>query len=141
MYEERASFEAGEQAELTKTFAVADIETFARISGDVNPIHLDEAYARETRFGGRIAHGMLVAGLISAVLGTKLPGPGAVYLGQELRFKAPVRPGDAVTARAVVTEWNGDKGVVKLNTTAVNQDGVEVIAGTATLIMSRYLKR
>lgn len=141
MYEERASFEAGEQAELTKAFTVADIETFARISGDVNPIHLDEAYARETRFGGRIAHGVLVAGLISAVLGTKLPGPGAVYLGQELRFKAPVRPGDTVTARAVVTEWNGGNGVVKLNTTAVNQDGVEVISGAATLIMSRYLKR
>lgn len=140
MNQERTEFSVGESAEICRTVSESDIRDFARITGDTNPIHLDEAYARETRFGGRIAHGMLGAGLISAVLGTKLPGPGAIYLSQSLRFKAPVRPGDTITARATVAEWNGDKGTVKLTTEAVNQEGVVVITGEAALIMSRFLK-
>lgn len=140
MSQERTEFSVGESAEIRKTITESDIDDFARLTGDTNPIHLDEAYARETRFKGRIAHGMLGAGLISAVLGTKLPGSGAIYLSQSLRFKAPVRPGDTITARATVAEWNGDKGTVKLTTEAVNQDGVVVITGEAALIMSRFLK-
>lgn len=140
MIEERREFSVGETAEVTKTVSAVDIEDFARVTGDTNPVHLDEAYASTTRFGGRIAHGMLGAGLISAVLGTKLPGPGAIYLGQTLRFRAPVRPGDTITARATVTEWNFEKGTVKLATEVTNQEGTAVITGEATLIMSSYLK-
>jgi len=88
MIEERTSFTVGEEATLTKTISDEDIKTFARISGDDNPVHVNDDYAKGTMFGGRIAHGMLVAGLISAVLGTKLPGPGAIYMNQQLRFLA-----------------------------------------------------
>ena len=123
----RTSFTVGEEATLTKTVTDEDIATFARISGDINPIHLDDDYARSTRFGNRIAHGTLVAGLISAVLGTKLPGPGAIYLSQDLRFKAPVRPGDTVTARAQVTAWDGGRGRVTLETDVRNEEGTVVI--------------
>lgn len=140
MIEERTNFDIGESAVLSKTISSEDIDAFARITGDTNPIHLDDAYARETRFGGRIAHGILGAGLISAVLGTQLPGPGAIYLGQTLRFKAPVRPGDTIAARATVTQWNAEKGTVTLATEAVNQAGTIVMTGEATLIMSRFLK-
>ena len=98
-------------------------------------------YAKSTIFGGRIAHGMLVAGLISAVLGTILPGPGAIYLSQQLRFLAPVRPGDEVTARVKVTGWDPDKGRVTLFTEVANKKGIAVIAGEAKLVMSSHLKR
>ena len=137
---ERTGFSVGEEASLTKMITDEDIQTFARISGDTNPLHLDEAYARTTRFGGRIAHGMLVAGLISAVLGTKLPGPGAIYLGQELRFVAPVRPGDTLTAVARVEAWDDAKGRVTLATEVTNQEGRPVVTGQAKLLMSRFLK-
>ena len=139
MTEERSQFAVGEEAFLTKTITQEDIQAFARISGDTNPLHLDEDYARSTRFGGRIAHGLLVAGLISAVLGTKLPGPGAIYLGQELRFTAPVRPGDTVTARVRVEAVDSAKGRVSLSTEVVNQDGAPVITGKARMVTSRAL--
>lgn len=92
----------GMEASFSKTITDADILLFSGISGDTNPVHLDAVYAEGTRFGGRIAHGMLSASLISAVLGTKLPGTGAIYLSQNLRFRAPVKPGDTVTARVRV---------------------------------------
>lgn len=126
---------------LTKRISDDDIKVFARISGDDNPVHVNDNYAKGTMFGGRIAHGMLVAGLISAVLGTKLPGPGAIYLSQQLRFISPVRPGDEVTARAKVSEWDPVRGRVTLLTEVVNHDGVAVISGEAKLVMSSYLKR
>jgi 3-hydroxybutyryl-CoA dehydratase len=107
---ERTHFDIGEEASLTRTIGEADVAAYARISGDENPIHLDETYAQGTRFGGRIVHGMLIAGLISAVLGNKLPGPGAIYLSQILRFTAPVRVGETVTVRVRVTEWDEIKG-------------------------------
>jgi 3-hydroxybutyryl-CoA dehydratase len=141
MIDERTHFTAGEEATLSKTISDEEIETFARISGDVNPVHLDEEYAKRTPFGGRIAHGMLVAGLISAVLGTKLPGPGSVYMNQQLRFLAPVRPGDRVTARAQVTDWDGTKGRVTLLTEVTNQEGKVVISGEARLVMSSFLEK
>lgn len=95
--------EEGMEASFSKTISDADIVAYAGISGDTNPVHLDEAYAGATRFGGRIAHGMLSASLISAVIGTRLPGPGAIYMSQSLRFRAPVKPGDVVTATARVS--------------------------------------
>jgi 3-hydroxybutyryl-CoA dehydratase len=141
MIKERTTFTVGEEAILTKLVSDDDIKTFARISGDDNPVHMNDDYARGTMFGGRIAHGMLVAGLISAVLGTKLPGPGAIYVSQQLRFLAPVRPGDQVTARAKVTDWNAEKGRVTLLTDVTNQEGSVVIEGEARLVMSSYLKK
>jgi 3-hydroxybutyryl-CoA dehydratase len=141
MIKERTSFTVGEEAILSKLVSDDDIKAFARISGDDNPVHMNDDYAKGTMFGGRIAHGMLVAGLISAVLGTMLPGPGAIYLSQQLRFCAPVRPGDHVTARARVTEWNSEKGRVTLLTDVINQEGSVVIEGEARLVMSSYLER
>ena len=141
MIKERTSFTIGEEATLTRVVSDDDIKTFARITGDDNPVHANDDYAKGTMFKGRIAHGMLVAGLISAVLGTKLPGPGAIYMSQQVRFLAPVRPGDQVTARARVTEWDATKGRVTLVTDVSNQDGVAVISGEARLVMSSFLKR
>src|SRR2546423_453335 len=92
----------GQAAEATHVVGERDLEAFAALSGDTNPVHLDEAYAKTSSFGGRIAHGMLSAAYVSAVLGTKLPGPGAIYLSQSLRFRRPVRIGDEVTARVTV---------------------------------------
>jgi 3-hydroxybutyryl-CoA dehydratase len=141
MFEERAHFTIGEEATFTKIISDEDITTFAKISGDENPVHVNDAYAKGTMFGGRIAHGILVAGLISAVLGTVLPGPGAIYMSQQLRFLAPVRPGDEATARAKVTEWDSEKGRITLLTEVTNQDGVTVITGEARLVMSSFIKK
>lgn len=123
----------GQKASIQKTFSEADVTAFAGISLDVNPIHVSEGYARETIFGKRIVHGILTSGLISAVLGNKLPGPGTIYLGQELKFMAPVYLGDDITATAEIVELREDKKIVKLSTTCVNQDGKTVISGLATV--------
>ncbi|MDP6068846.1 MAG: MaoC family dehydratase [Alphaproteobacteria bacterium] len=96
-------------ASFVKTIEERDVQLFAEISGDTNPIHLDEEFAARSPFGGRIAHGMLTAGLISTVIGTLLPGPGAIYLGQNLRFKAPVRLGDTVEAEVTVSELDAKR--------------------------------
>jgi len=141
MFEERTHFTIGEEATFTKIISDEDITTFAKISGDENPVHVNDAYAKGTMFGGRIAHGILVTGLISAVLGTALPGPGAIYMNQQLRFLAPVRPGDEATARAKVTEWDSEKGRITLLTEVTNQDGVTVITGEARLVMSSFIKK
>lgn len=121
----------GQKASFAKTITETDIYLFAGITGDINPAHVNEAYASKTFFKGRIAHGMLSAGLISAVLGMQLPGPGTIYMGQELKFLAPVRPGDTVTAAAEVVELNLDRNTAVLRTTCVNQDGVLVVDGQA----------
>ncbi len=97
-------FKVGDSAETTRTIEQADVDAFAEVTGDRNPVHLDETFAQQTRFGRRIAHGMLTASLISSVLANQLPGEGSIYLGQTLQFVAPVFPGDAVTARVTVTE-------------------------------------
>lgn len=123
----------GQTASIQKTFGAADITAFAGISMDVNPIHMSEGYAKNTLFGKRIVHGMLTASLISAVLGIQLPGPGTIYLGQELKFMAPVYLGDDITATVEIIELREDKKIVKLNTTCVNQDGKTVISGVATV--------
>lgn len=129
-------FSVGDSAEITKTINDTDIQAFADITGDHNPVHVDDAFAARTRFGRRIAHGMLTASLISAVLANKLPGEGSVYLGQTLRFVAPVFPGDKVTARVTVKEIREDKPIVKLETICLNQRGEIVIRGEATVLLS-----
>ena len=110
------------------------IQAFADLSGDRNPVHMDEAYAATTRFGKRIAHGMISAALISAVLGNDLPGTGAIYLSQSLQFKAPVFPGDTITATATVKSLRADKPLVTITTTCTKQDGTVVVEGEAVLL-------
>lgn len=129
-------FNPGDSAEVTKILDEGDIQAFAEVTGDHNPIHLDDEFAKTTRFGRRIAHGMLSASLISAVLANKLPGEGSIYLGQTLQFVAPVFPGDEVTARVTVKEIREDKPIVKLDTICVNQRGEIVIRGEATVLVS-----
>ncbi len=129
-------FKVGDTAETTRTIEQADVEAFAAVTGDRNPVHLDEAFAQQTRFGRRIAHGMLTASLISSVLANQLPGEGSVYLGQTLQFVAPVFPGDEVTARVTVTEVRENRPIMKLETTCVNQRGETVIRGEATVLVS-----
>ena len=104
---------------------------YAGVTGDFNPAHTNEEYAKDTFFKTRIAHGMLSAGLISTVLGNELPGPGSVYISQELNFLAPVHLGDTVTAQAEVIEVLSEKNRVKLKTTCMNQDGITVLDGEA----------
>jgi len=128
-------FKVGDSAEITKTIEQADIDAFANVTGDHNPVHVDEEFAKTTRFGRRIAHGMLTASLISAVLANKLPGEGSVYLGQTLQFVAPVFPGDEITARVTVREMREDKPILKLETVCVNQRDEIVIRGEATVLL------
>ena len=127
-------FKVGDSAEITKTIEQSDINAFADVTGDHNPVHVDEEFAKTTRFGKRIAHGMLTASLISAVLANKLPGAGSVYLGQTLQFVAPMFPGDEITARVTVKEIREDKPIVKLETICVNQRDEIVIRGEATVL-------
>lgn len=123
----------GQSAGVAKTISESDVYLFAGVTGDHNPIHLNEQYATGTPFGGRIAHGMLGAGLISAALGTQLPGPGAIYLSQTLKFSAPVRFGDTITATVTVKELNPEKNRVILDTACTNQSGTVVIMGEAVI--------
>ncbi len=124
----------GDTATRTKTITNEDVWNFAAATGDMNPVHLDETYAADTRFGKRIAHGMLTGAIISAILGNDLPGPGTVYLGQEFKFKAPVFIGDTVTAQVEVVNYREDKRITTLRTTCTNQDGVLVLEGEAVVI-------
>lgn len=124
----------GDSASTAKTISESDVYLFAGITGDHNPAHVNETAASQTPFGGRIAHGILSAGLISAVLAMKLPGPGTIYLGQELKFTKPVRFGDTVTATCTVSELIPEKNIAKLDTTCTNQRGEVVIKGTATVM-------
>ncbi|EBA04149.1 MaoC family protein [Rhodobacterales bacterium HTCC2150] len=123
----------GMSRHLTKVVTDEDIEMFAKISTDHNPVHLDDDYARDTIFGGRIAHGMLTAGLISAVIGEQLPGHGTVYMGQSLKFLAPVRPGDAVRAEVTVTAIDHAKRRVTLDCRCKVGDRT-VLKGEATVL-------
>jgi len=125
----------GDKAEMTKQISDSDIRTFADLSGDTNPVHLDEEAGKNSRFGKRVAHGMLSASLISAVLGKQLPGEGSIYLGQNLKFKAPVFIDDVVTVTVEVTALREDKGIVTLKTTCTNQGGTVVIDGEATVLV------
>ena len=124
----------GDSASVSKTVSETDVYLFAGITGDLNPAHTNEVASSQTMFKGRIAHGMLSAGFISAVLGMYLPGPGTIYLAQELKFTKPVRIGDTVTATATVIEKDEAKNRLKLETICTNQDGDIVIKGVATVM-------
>lgn len=128
-----AEITVGDSAQFSKTLSESDIYLFAGITGDMNPIHIDEEYARTTFFKGRIAHGILLAGFISTIVGCYLPGPGVIYVGQELKFLAPARIGDTITARAEVTEVRPDTNRVVLLTTCANQHGTVLVEGQATV--------
>jgi 3-hydroxybutyryl-CoA dehydratase len=121
----------GDTAEFSKTVSESDIYLFAGITGDFNPAHINEEYAKKTFFKTRIAHGMLAAGFISTTIGTKLPGTGSIYIKQTLSFLAPVRIGDTVTARVEVIEIMEEKKRVRLKTVCVNQEGTQVLDGEA----------
>jgi 3-hydroxybutyryl-CoA dehydratase len=121
----------GESAQISKTITESDIELFAKATGDFNPIHLDQTYAERTKFKGRIAHGLLSVGLLSCILGNILPGHGTIYLSQEVKFLAPVRIGDTITAKVEVIELIPEKNRAKFRTTCTNQDGKEVVEGIA----------
>jgi acyl dehydratase len=123
----------GSQASLSRTISEDDILLFALVSGDHNPIHLDTRYAEQSFFGRRIAHGFLIGSLISSVLGNDLPGPGSIYLGQALKFLAPIHIGDTVTVTVKVVEVREDKRIVTLHTECTNQRGTLVLSGEATI--------
>ncbi|MBN1680325.1 MAG: MaoC family dehydratase [Anaerolineae bacterium] len=124
----------GATASRTKTFTDDDVRTFAAITGDHNPVHLDDTYAAGTPFGRRLVHGMFTASLISAVLANDLPGEGAVYMTQRLKFNAPVFIGDTITATVEVIKFRETSGIVTLATTCVNQDGETVLEGEAMVL-------
>jgi 3-hydroxybutyryl-CoA dehydratase len=128
-----SEIKVGDHAQFSKTLSEADIYLYAGITGDLNPAHVNEEYANKTFFRTRIAHGMLVAGFISTVLANQLPGPGTIYVSQELNFLAPVRIGDTVTARAEVIEVSQEKNRVRLRTTCTIQDGTTVLDGNAVV--------
>ena len=121
----------GDTAQITKTITEGDIELFARATGDFNPVHLDQAYAEKTSFKGRIAHGLLSVGLFSTILGNILPGHGTIYLSQEVKFLAPVKIGDTITAKVDALELIPEKNRAKFKTTCMNQDGKLVVDGIA----------
>ncbi|MDR2725412.1 MAG: MaoC family dehydratase [Candidatus Adiutrix sp.] len=124
----------GDVAALSLRAAAETVDDYARLTGDLNPVHLDEDYAARSFFKKRVAHGLLAAGLISAVLGTRLPGPGTIYLRQELDFKGPVFLGETITARAQVLEKFDRQEKIKLRTWVENQDGRLVMDGSALIL-------
>ncbi|GAB5451988.1 MAG: MaoC family dehydratase [Halioglobus sp.] len=124
----------GQTATYSKHITETDVKLFAAVSGDVNPVHLDAAFAAATQFGERIAHGMLTGAIISAALAMKLPGPGTIYLGQSLRFKLPVKLGDTVTVHLEVTEKKDKRRFVTLDCRAENQHGETVASGSAEVM-------
>jgi len=119
----------GDAAQFAKTIAESDIYLYAGVTGDLNPAHVNEEYAKNTFFKTRIAHGMLLAGLISAVIGTILPGPGTIYISQELNFLAPVRIGDTITAHVEVVQVISEKNRIRVKTFCMKQDGTTVLDG------------
>lgn len=124
----------GTKATYSKTCSADDVRDFAKISGDVNPVHLDEEYASNTQFGRCIAHGMYTAALVSATVALKLPGPGSIYLGQDMKFRAPVFIGDTITVEMEVESVREDKPIVGLKFSCSNQQGKVVATGTAVVL-------
>lgn len=125
----------GVSVETTHAVTTREIDLFAEATGDKNPVHLDEEFASTTAFGGRIAHGMLTAGFVSAAIASKLPGPGSIYLSQSLRFTKPVRPGDTISVKLEVIEVNSARRRVRLTTVCTNQRGETVMDGEATVLV------
>jgi 3-hydroxybutyryl-CoA dehydratase len=127
----------GEEARFSKTISESDIYNFIGITGDINPIHIDEVYAKKTMYKKRIAHGMLTAGLISTVIGNELPGPGTIYLEQKIKFTGPVFIGDTITAIVKVLDLIPEKNRAILDTICINQENTKVIVGEATVLLPR----
>lgn len=128
-------FEVGQTASFSKTVTETDVVLYAGVTGDLNPAHVDAEFAARTFFGERVAHGLLTAGLVSAVLGTRLPGPGCVFVSFSCRFVRPVRPGDTITARAEVVERIEEKRRLRLETACTNQRGEAVLEGEAVVLI------
>ena len=128
-----ADLKLGDKASVSKTITETDVVLYAGITGDLNPVHINEEFARNSLFERRVAHGMLCAGLISAVIGTELPGVNSIYLGQQLKFVGPVFLGDTLTAEVEITSKRDDKKIVTLKTTVQNQRGENVIEGEAVI--------
>lgn len=128
----------GQMAQFEKTISESDIQMFCGISGDINPVHVSDLAGQKSIFGHRVAHGIMVSGLTSAVLGMQLPGPGSIYLGQELKFTAPVFIGDTIRAEVEVVEIMAEKNIVKLATRSINQHGKVVIQGMATVMPPKH---
>jgi 3-hydroxybutyryl-CoA dehydratase len=132
-----AHIRTGEKAAYTRTITRKDIATYARLSGDTNPLHLNEEYAKTTRFRKTIAHGMLTASLISAALGTRLPGPGAIYLEQTIRFLKPVYAGDTIRTVIEIVSYEENTGKIFAKTNCFRQNGDQVIEGKALLLLDK----
>ena len=132
-----AELNPGDRAEITRVVEDGDIAAFVDAVGDYNPVHSDRAYAATTPFKQPIAPGIFTAGLISAVIGTQLPGPGAIYLSQSLKFVKPVKSGDTITARAEIIEVMQERNRIRIQTVCVNQHGEEVLSGEAWVMPSR----
>ncbi|NHJ14460.1 MAG: MaoC family dehydratase [Candidatus Thorarchaeota archaeon] len=127
----------GQKAEVTHVITEGDIQTFGDLSGDYNPLHFDDEWAKTTLFKGRIAHGILTASFISTAIGMQLPGPGTIYLKQEMEFKRPVRIGDTITAKIEVVEKDADTQHIKIRTTCINQNERTVLEGHALVTLMR----
>ena len=127
----------GMKKSVTKTISEHDVYAYAGIIGDINPVHINEEYAKQTRFGGRIAHGMLTASFFSTLVGMLIPGADAIYLGQTCKFLLPVRIGDTITATAEVTKIVPEKRIAYMHTTVLNQKGELVIDGEATVMATK----
>lgn len=132
-----SKYYVGQTASVSRTISESDVYLFAGVTGDLNPAHTNEEYAKNTHFKTRIAHGMLSAGLISAVLGMHLPGPGTIYTGQTLKFLAPVHIGDTITATAEIKSLDLERNRVVLTTTCTNQEGTLVLSGEATALLPK----
>lgn len=135
-----AELRVGDSAEFSKTVSESDIYIFSGVTGDLNPAHINERFAARTSFKTRVAHGILTAGFVSAVIGCKLPGPGTIYIRQELNFREPVRIGDTITARVEVDEIITETNRVRLKTAAINQNGIIVLDGDALVSPPKTLK-
>jgi 3-hydroxybutyryl-CoA dehydratase len=131
-----SAFEVGQHASISRKVTAEAVEAFAKATGDVNPIHLDEAYAAETRFGRRIAHGMLVASYVSTLLGTKFPGPGTIYVSQGFSFLKPVFLGDTLDISATVAKYRPDRGILTLEIAVQNQRAEKVLTGEAVCLVT-----
>jgi 3-hydroxybutyryl-CoA dehydratase len=130
-----ADLTVGQSAERTKEMTEALVNAYAELTGDFSPVHVDEAAAKQTRFGTRIAHGMLSAGFLSAVIGMDLPGPGTIWVAQALKFKQPVKLGDTITWRVEIKELFPEKKRATLSTVCKNQRGEKVIEGEGTILL------
>ncbi|KZN63937.1 MaoC/PaaZ C-terminal domain-containing protein [Pseudoalteromonas luteoviolacea] len=126
--------EIGYNVSVVRTVTTSDVLGFAALTGDYNPVHLNEAYAKQTRFHGVVAHGMWTAAQISAVIGTRLPGPGSIYLSQDLKFVAPVKVGDEITTKITVIDKDMNHGIVTLDCQCTNQNKQEVVFGIASVL-------